>query len=161
MQINVVKYRLFFFIGKRHIAIINNALDVRKLFCIRFINYSGHGIHDLTEPLKARHTLLKLLREFHKNIDGVDENIDVEGVDCKILTGHLPLSNKVPSGHENRYKHHSFKEIVAGEKHRHLSVVGLLGIEERCVGAVKFLFLDILSRKGFNDPDASQSVLKG
>ena len=126
MQVYVVKHRFFFFIGKRHIAVVNNSRDVRKLFCIRFINYRGHGIHYLAESLKAGHALLKLLRKFYKNVYRIYENVDVEGVDCKVLAGHAALGDKESAGHQNRYKHHSLKEIVTGEKQRHLPVVGLL-----------------------------------
>ena len=111
--------------------------------------------------LEAGKPLLDHFRQFHQNLDGADENADVEGVHGQIRRLHLSLRDKIAAKDQGYQVHHALEKQVPAHERTHTLIVGVLGKKEPLVALIKFPPFHILVGKGLDHTDPCQGILQG
>ena len=118
-----LKNRLAAVIAEAYVLIGNMALYICKGLRVRRILDLRFCFHDCQEALEAGKALLEHFRKLHQDLDGADENSDVEGVHGQVCWLHLPDGDKVSSGHQDGQIHHALEKQGACVEFSHGPVV--------------------------------------
>ena len=133
---------------------ICKGLRVRRILDLRLC------FHDCQEALEAGKALLEHFRKLHQDLDGADENADVEGVHGQVCRLHLPDGDKVSSGHQDGQIHHALEKQGACVEFSHGPVVIVPGADEVLVAPSELFPFDLFVGKGLDHTDPGQGILE-
>ena len=143
-----------------HIVVGHMALHIPQVLRAGGIHNLRLRLHHRCKALESGESLLHHLRQLHQDLDGIDENADVQGIHGQVVRRHLPVGDE-PAAVDHRHQvHHALEKQVAPHEAAHAVVVILLGQEEILVAPAEFLPLHILVGEGLDHPDPRQRVLQ-
>ena len=157
----MVQDLLLFIIVETYILKTDLSLRILHLYRLLLILNIRCCLYHLKETLKSAHALLQHLCQFHKNLDGADEDSDIQSDHGHILRCHLTSGDQNSSHHQSQHIHHSLEEGIASLEKSHSPVVILLGYKEGLISSLKLPALDLLIGKSLNDPNPRQRILEG
>ena len=136
-----------------YVLVAHRTTHVFQRLCVRCVLDIRFGVHNCAESAETGQTLLHHLGQLDQNLDGADENTDVQGIHGKIGSLHLSLGNQITAKHQRNQIHHALEEQIAAHKSTHAAVVCLFGSQKGMIAlaeliALMFWSLQTTARRG-------------
>ena len=158
---DIGKHRSFIIaVMKRNMVVTHMSFHVSKLHSVVCIPDLGFCFHYIQETAEAGKALLHHFHKLYQDLDGADEDSDIQGIHGKIRSLHFTLSDQIAAVNQSYQVHHALEKQVGAHEASHAMVIITLGNKERFVTSFKFFTLDVLICEGLHHADPGKRILK-